>query len=93
LYQGLEIAGIVYLALNKSKSRKIFMTYMMVMQLFFTIIGMAIFGYFVGQWLNKESDLPIILTAIGIVIGVIIGFMTLIQFIRSEERYERRTRH
>ena len=69
------------------------MTYMMVMQLFFTIIGMAIFGYFVGQWLNKESDLPIILTAIGIVIGVIIGFMTLIQFIRSEERYERRTRH
>jgi F0F1-type ATP synthase assembly protein I len=70
-----------------------FMTYMMVMQLFFTIIGMAIFGYFLGRYINASSDLPIILTAVGLVIGVIIGFMTLIQFIKSEERYERRTRH
>lgn len=70
-----------------------FMTYMMVMQLFFTIIGMAIFGYFLGRYINSSSDLPIILTAVGLVMGVIIGFMTLIQFIKSEERYERRTRH
>ncbi len=70
-----------------------FMTYMMVMQLFFTIIGMAIFGYFLGRYIKPSSNLPILLTAVGLVMGVIIGFMTLIQFIKSEERYERRTRH
>ncbi|TNF08217.1 MAG: AtpZ/AtpI family protein [Bacillota bacterium] len=81
------------MALNKSKTRKIFMTYMMVMQFIVTIIGMAIFGYFIGNKIDETSNLSLILTAVGLALGVIIGFMTLLQLMRSEDRYERRTRH
>lgn len=69
------------------------MTYMMVMQLIVTIIGMAFFGHFIGTKINPESDMPILMTAIGLSLGVIIAFITLLQFMKSEERYERRTRH
>ena len=69
------------------------MTYMMVMQLIVTIIGMAFFGHFIGTKINDKSDMPIIMTAVGLSVGVMIAFITLLQFIKSEERYERRTRH
>jgi hypothetical protein len=89
----LETVGIVYLGLNKSKARKLFMNYMIIIQLFFTVIGMSLFGYFIGDKINPDSSLPILLTAIGLSVGVIIGFVTLLQFMKSEERYERRSRH
>lgn len=66
---------------------------MVVMQLIFTILGLALIGYFIGTKINSDSDLPIILTAVGLSVGVIVAFMTLLQFIKSEERYERRSRH
>lgn len=66
---------------------------MMVIQFFFTVAGLALFGYWLGGKINSESDLPIILTALGLGIGVMVGFILLIQFIRSEERYERSSRH
>ncbi|MDX9691996.1 MAG: AtpZ/AtpI family protein [Acholeplasmataceae bacterium] len=81
------------MALNKSKTRKIFITYMIVMQFIATIIGMAIFGYFIGNKIDKTSNLSLILTAVGLALGVMIGFMTLLQLMKSEERYERRIRH
>jgi O-antigen/teichoic acid export membrane protein len=76
-----------------SKARKIFMNYMMVMQLIFTVGGLGIFGFYLGNRLNPDSDLNIYLTAAGLFIGVFVGFVTLYQFMKSEERYERRTRN
>ncbi len=69
------------------------MSYMMVMQFIVTTIVMALLGFYVGQKLNPESDLSTILTGVGLGLGVIIGFVTLIYMMRSEERYERSTRH
>lgn len=66
---------------------------MVVMQLIVTIIGMALLGHFIGTKMNPDSDMPILMTAIGLSLGVIIAFVTLLQFLKSEERYERRTRH
>lgn len=86
--------GIVYLERNKwSKARRYMMVYMMVMQFFFTSAGSAILGYWIGTKINKGSALPTVLTGVGLGIGVIFGFYILIQFVRSEERYERSSRH
>ena len=69
------------------------MTYMMVIQFFFTVLGLALFGYYIGGKIDTDGDLSIILTAVGLAIGVFVGFITLYHFIKSEERYERRSRH
>jgi hypothetical protein len=69
------------------------MNYMMVMQFIVTVAGLALFGYFIGKRIDAEGNLYIILTGIGLGLGVFVGFVTLIQMIRSEERYERSTRH
>lgn len=79
---------------NKNeKRRKIFMTYTMVMQLFFTVIGLSVLGIYIGRKLDPEGDLATYLAAAGLFIGVFVGFITLHQFMKSEERYERRKRH
>lgn len=86
--------GIDSLERNKlNKARRLFMSYMMVMQFIATTIVMALIGYYVGQRIDEASDLPLILTGVGLGLGVIIGFITLIYMLRSEERYERSTRH
>jgi membrane protein DedA with SNARE-associated domain len=69
------------------------MNYMLVMQFIFSAIGLALLGYFIGNKINPESNLPTTLTAIGMALGVIVGFVTLIKMIQSEERYERTSRH
>lgn len=79
---------------NKNeKRRRIFMTYAIVMQLFFTVIGLSVFGIFLGRKLDPEGDLATYLAAAGLFIGVFVGFMTLLKFVKSEEIYERRKRH
>jgi len=94
LYPDSEIVGIVYLEPNKiSKAKRLFMAYMMVMQFFFTVLGLALFGYWLGGKINPDSSLQLILTGLGLGVGVIFGFIVLIQFVRSEERYERNARH
>ncbi len=86
--------GIDSLERNKlNKARRLFMSYMMVMQFIVTTIVMALIGYYVGKRIDEASDLPLILTGVGLGLGVIIGFITLIYMLRSEERYERSTRH
>ena len=69
------------------------MTYTMVMQAFFTVIGLSVLGIYIGRRLDPEGDLATYLAAAGLFIGIFIGFMTILQFIKSEERYERRKRH
>ncbi|MDY0074259.1 MAG: AtpZ/AtpI family protein [Acholeplasmataceae bacterium] len=69
------------------------MNYMMVMQFIVTAIALALFGYYLGNRINKESNLSTVLTAVGLGLGVMIGFITVIYMIKSEERYERSTRH
>lgn len=81
--------GIGYL--ERSKSRKVLMTYMMVMQVIFSIIGLSLLGIYIGSKIDSEGDLSTILGAIGLILGIIVGFMTIMQFVKSEERYERRT--
>ena len=86
--------GIDSLERNKlGKARRLFMSYMMVMQFIATSIVMALIGFYVGQKIDETSDLPLILTGVGLGLGVIIGFITLIYMLRSEERYERNARH
>ncbi|MFA5525468.1 MAG: AtpZ/AtpI family protein [Acholeplasmataceae bacterium] len=75
------------------KAKRIFMNYMMVMQFIVTAIALALFGYYLGNRINKESNLSTVLTAVGLGLGVMIGFITVIYMIKSEERYERSTRH
>lgn len=92
--QALEIVGIDYLERNKlQRSRRLFMNYMMVMQFIFSAITLALIGYYVGGRINPDGDLNLILTGVGLGLGVMIGFITLIKMIQSEERYERSIRH
>lgn len=86
--------GIDYLEPNKyEKRRRMFMTYAIVMQLFFTVIGLSVFGIYLGRKIDPEGDLATYLAAAGLFLGVFVGFMTLLKFVRSEEIYERRKRH
>lgn len=88
--------GIVYLEPNKrekqNRYKKIFMNYMMVMQFIFTILGSALLGYFIGRQVSPDSDLPTTLTAVGVGVGVIAGFVMLVRMIQSEEKHERTPR-
>ncbi|PKK99061.1 MAG: hypothetical protein CVV57_04435 [Tenericutes bacterium HGW-Tenericutes-2] len=78
---------------KRNKAKRIFMTYMVVMQLIFTVIGLALIGYYIGIKTDPDGNRYIYYTAIGLAVGVLVGFMTLYQWMKSEERYERRTRH
>ena len=68
------------------------MTYTMVMQVFFTIIGLSVLGIYIGRKIEPEGELATYLAAAGLFIGLFIGVMTMLQFIKSEERHERRKR-
>lgn len=65
------------------------MLYVLVIQLFFTVAGLSILGIYIGMKINPEGTLPTILAAAGLILGIVISFITIIQFIKSEERYER----
>ena len=77
---------------KKNKYRRIMMNYMYVMQFIFSAIGLALLGYFIGTRIDADSHLPTTLTAIGLAIGVVVGFVTLVKMFKSEERYERSSR-
>lgn len=69
------------------------MNYMLIMQFIFSVLGLALLGYYIGTKVNPDSNLPTLLTAIGTALGVFVGFVTLVKMIKSEERYERTSRH
>ena len=87
LYLVLETVGIVYL--GRSRNRRIMMLYVLVIQLFFTVAGLSILGIYIGIKIDPEGTLPTILAASGLFLGVIVSFFTILQFLKSEERYER----
>lgn len=94
MYPVLEIVGIASLERNKlHKTKRLFMNYMMVMQFIVSSVVLALFGNFLGKRINPDSSLSTVLTAVGLGLGVFIGFLTVIYMIKSEERYERSTRH
>lgn len=63
------------------------------MQAIFTVIGLSVLGIYIGRKLDPEGDLATYLAAAGLFIGIFVGFFTILQFLKSEERYERRKRH
>lgn len=85
-----------YLEPNKKyeKRRKIFMTYMVVVQFIVTVFGLAVIGYYIGTKVDPDGGLDMILAAVGTGVGVMVAFIFLYQYIKSEERRdERRRRH
>lgn len=84
--------GIDYLEPNKNKykkMRKIVFTYTMIMQMVFTIIGLAFLGYYIGNKINPDTDIDLILTGVGTILGFVVSVMYFIQFIKREELYEK----
>ena len=70
------------------------MNYMYIMQFILSIIGMSLLGYYIAYRTRPDDQqLRTVLTAIGMGLGVFVGFVTLIKMIRNEERYERSSRH
>ena len=65
---------------------------MVVIQIFFTIFGVGLVGYFIGTKIDPEGDLSVILAAVGLGLGVFASFMFLYQYIKSEDRRNERRR-
>ena len=86
--------GIGFLEPNRpNRLKRIVMGYMIVMQFIVTAIGMSLLGYWIGRRIDETTELSTILAAIGLGIGVFSGFVIMVRMIKSEERYERSSRH
>lgn len=48
-------------------------------------------GVYIGMKKDPDGSLPSILGGVGLMLGVLVGFFTILQFLKSEERYERNT--
>lgn len=83
------IVGIVYLGQNKLKAG--LTIYVLVIQLFMTIIGLSFLGVYVGSKIDPEGSGMIVYGAIGLFLGIFLSFITLLQFVKSEAKRERRT--
>ena len=79
--------------LERNKGRRVFALYSIVIQFFIVIIALSIFGYYIGQRVSENPDIPILGAGIGLMFGVFIGFVTLYKFVQSEERYEKNVHH
>jgi uncharacterized BrkB/YihY/UPF0761 family membrane protein len=81
--------GIDYLERNKLKAG--WTLYVLVIQLFMTIIGLSFLGVYIGSRIDPEGSGMITYGAIGLFVGIFLSFMTLFQFVKSEAKRERRT--
>ncbi len=81
--------GTVYLERNKLKTGVTL--YVLIIQLFMTIIGLSFLGVYIGSKIDPEGNQMMIYGAIGLFIGIFLSFITLFQFIKSEAKRERRT--
>lgn len=84
------IVGIGFLGRNK-KFKRIFIAYVLVIQLFFTVIGLSLLGVYIGYQINPEGNEPSILGGAGLFLGIIVSFYTLWQFVKSEARHANRS--
>ncbi|MCF7933096.1 MAG: hypothetical protein K9K93_07995 [Acholeplasmataceae bacterium] len=79
------------MAQNKRKVRRVFITYVIVMQLFFTVIGLALLGVYIGYQIDPEGIEPSVYGGLGLFLGIMVSFYTLWQFIKSEARHANRS--
>jgi hypothetical protein len=66
------------------------MAYVMVIHLFFTIVGLSLLGVVIGNRTDPDGNSAALFGALGLFIGIIVSFYTLFQFIKSEERHANR---
>ncbi len=94
--------GIVYLEPNNQKPQKrskkystlrrgVF-GYTMIVQMIFTVVGLSLIGDYVGTRFYPGTDMDLILTAIGLVVGFVVSIIAFINFIKREEAYEKHRR-
>jgi hypothetical protein len=83
------IVGIVCLGQNRLKTG--LTIYVLVIQLFMTIIGLSFLGVYIGSRVDPEGSGMIVYGAIGLFVGIFLSFITLLQFVKSEAKRERRT--
>jgi hypothetical protein len=81
--------GTVCLERNKLKTGMTL--YVLIIQLFMTIIGLSFLGVYIGSKVDPEGNRMMMYGAIGLFIGIFLSFVTLFQFIKSEAKRERRT--
>jgi len=75
------------------KVRKTLFAYTIVFQMFFTVIGLAFIGYFIGDHYYPETNINLVLTGVGTLLGMIASIMMFLQFIKREELYEKHRHH
>ncbi len=69
--------GTVYLERNKLKTG--FTLYVLIIQLFMTIIGLSFLGVYIGSKIDPEGNLMMMYGAIGLFVGIFLSFITLFQ--------------
>ncbi len=63
--------------------------YTMIVQMIFTVVGLALLGDYLGTRFYPETELNLVFTAIGVVLGFIVSVISFINFIKREEVYEK----
>ncbi|QWB96364.1 AtpZ/AtpI family protein [Mycoplasmatota bacterium] len=66
--------------------------YTIVFQMIFTIIGLALIGNYLGDYFYPDTNLDLIFTGIGVVLGFIVSIMSFVSFVKREEIYEKHRR-
>lgn len=51
-----------------------------------------VLGYFAGRWLDKRFGTDPILSMVGLIVGIIMGFVEMVHILQQIEREERRER-
>lgn len=65
--------------------------YILVIQLFMTVIGIAFLGVYIGNQIDPEGNLMLWLGTIGLFVGIVLSIFTVIHFLKVEARSERRS--
>lgn len=71
--------------------KKALKVYALASQLILTLALLPVIGIFIGRHYDKDGNLPSILAGVGLFIGLIIDIIFVLQFLRFEERNDRRT--
>jgi uncharacterized membrane protein len=79
-----------FLGQNK-KWMKGFTIYILVIQLFMTVIGISFLGVYIGNRIQPEGNLMLWLGTVGLFVGIILSIFTVIHFLKMEARSERRS--
>jgi len=78
---------------RNNKFRTGWMLYVLIIQLIMTIIGLSFFGVYLGTKLDPEGNGQLVYGAIGLFLGIVFSFITLLKFVKSEADRERRAQN